>query len=229
MTSDDQRLCPITGQPLPAADMRAVISRDAAERFKYKLNNLADKFQAARTALNPSREPHEGSRPQPGSRPPLNLHALSILTDAEHIIYLWATDILTNQHLGTHITQGDWHTTQHVLQNADLVHYYPAPDMIEEISTQIRRLDSLKEKPAPDQGITELERLAKLDQLKRSWFTSAVTIETIKLYAGHDLPKQTLNQWGNDGKVRHFGNPRRYSIEDTLNMLDTTTDSPVIG
>ncbi len=221
----DTRLCPITGQPLPAADNKAIISRKAAEDFQIQLNNLPDKFKAAHLALNPARAENPGSRPQPSSKAPINLHALSILIDAEHIIHLWATDILTNTYPGTYLTKGDWHTAQKILQNADLTHYTPAPDMIEEISHQLRQLDTLKERPAPDQGITELERLAKLDQLKTSWLTINAASQAITLYTHQPLPKRTIYNWINAGKLRTQGTtPIRVHFPELLALHDMANE-----
>ena len=84
------RLCPITSHPLPAADRKAVISRQASDDFKNRCNAISRLMEAAQEALTPTRSSGDGGRTRPGSKPPLNLHALSVLIEAQHIIQLWA-------------------------------------------------------------------------------------------------------------------------------------------
>ncbi|WRS30586.1 hypothetical protein U6G28_02550 [Actinomycetaceae bacterium MB13-C1-2] len=216
----EQRICPITGEPLPPADNKAVISRKAADDFKNACLGIARLMEQGQQALTPSRGSSEGGRPRPGSKPPLNLHALSVLSEAQAIIELWAADILQNQYPGASFVPGDWATVQQIYQHADLVHFYPSPDMIPEVDHQIRRLKSLTEPRQVDTRLTELERLAKLDRLKTSWLTIDNACKAVTLYTGRPLAKRTVYNWIDAGKLTSDGHPARINMAELLALHD---------
>lgn len=221
--TDPQRLCPITGQPLPPADQKAVISRKAADDFKNACLGITRLMEQAQQALTPSRGSSEGGRPRPGSKPPLNLHALSVLSEAQAIIELWAADILQNQYPHASFMPGDWQTVQQIYQNADLVHFDPAEDMIYEVDHQIRRLKSLTEPRQVDTRLTELERLAKLDRLKTSWLTIDNACKAVSLYTGKRLARSTVYSWIDAGKLTSDGHPARVHFADLLELQEETS------
>ena len=215
--SSAPRVCPLTHQPLPTHDVAAIISTTAQEEFRTDVTALSRLVQAAHALLPPGREGDKaGSRPQPASRPPLNLHALDILITAEHILELWAVDLLQNQYPGTHFVPGDWDTIQAIYREADLVHFEPAPDLIQEVQHQLKRLRVLTEKPEPVGRITELERLAKLDQLKQSWLTIDAACQAIRLYTCQPLAKSTVYYWIDKGELTAKGVPARVHFTDLL-------------
>ena len=217
------RTCPITAEPLPAHDQAAVISVRAQEEFRADATAIARLIQAAQALLPPNREgEHAGSRPQPASRPPLNLHALDILATAESILHLWAVDLLQNQMPGTHFIPGDWNTVQQIYREADLVHFEPAPDLIQEVTTQLRRLRVLTE----PQGIPDLKGARLIEaraQLKHAWLSIGAACDAVRMYTGQPLAHSTVRSWKHRGKIRSEGTPPRYRVGDLLNMLDTPT------
>ena len=222
-STDPQRLCPITGIPLPAADQKAVISRKAADDFKNRCLGISRLIAAAQEALTPTKGSSEGGRPTPGSKPPLNLHALSVLTEAQTIIHLWAADILQNKYPNASFVPGDWATVQHIYQTADLTHFYPAPDMIPEIDYQIRRLKTLTEPQNLDTHLTELERLQKLDRLKTSWLTIDNACKAVSLYTGKRLARSTVYSWidNDDIELSALGSPLKVNMADLLALHES--------
>lgn len=224
--TQEQRLCPITGIPLPAADQKAVISRKAADDFKNACLGIARLMEQGQQALTPTRGSSEGGRPRPGSKPPLSIHALSVLMEAQAIIELWAADILQNQYPHATFVPGDWATVQQIYRQADLVHFDPAEDMIYEVDHQIRRLKSLTEPRQVDTHLTELEKLAKLDRLKTSWLTIDNACKAITLFTGQRLAKSTAYHWINTGKITASGTPARVHFADLLKVLEASGEPP---
>ena len=215
------RHCPITGTPLPLADRKAVISRAAEEDFKNRCNAISRLMEAAQEALTPTRSSGDGGRTRPGSKPPLNLHALSVLTEAQHIIQLWAVDLLQNQFPNTFVVHGDWATIQNIYRQADLVHYYPAPDLIEEVTTQVKKLRVLTEPPTtPDLKGARL--IAAREHLKESWLPLTYACAAVEAYTGTRLPESTVRTWANKGKIDRddWG---RYQVGQLINKQDHAT------
>ena len=215
------RTCPITGTPLPAADRKAVISRQASDDFKNRCNAISRLMEAAQEALTPTRSSGDGGRTRPGSKPPLNLHALSVLTEAQHIIQLWAVDLLQNQFPNTSFVHGDWATIQNIYRQADLVHYYPAPEMIEEVDQQLGRLRILTEPPStPDLKGARL--IQAREHLKTLWLPLSYACAAVEGYTGQRLPESTVRTWANKGKVDRdeWG---RYQVQQLIDRQDTGT------
>ena len=217
------RYCPITGTPLPLADRKAVISRAAEEDFRYQTaSSIARLIWAAQAMLTPGHTESETRGSKPASRPPLNLHALTVLIDAETILRLWAVDLVQNLWpTGTHFALNDWATIQHIYQNADLVHFEPAPDLIEEVTAQVKKLRVLTAPPTiPDLKGARL--IQAREHLKESWLPLTYACAAVEAYTGTRLPESTVRTWAKKGKINRddWG---RYQVGQLINKQDHAT------
>lgn len=149
MTSDDQRLCPITGQPLPAADMRAVISTDAAEQFATKMNDLVDTFQILNLRIAGAGNQPTPGRTQPKSKPPLSVDLIDKIDEHRETLDSWAASYLyeylqpsTRRHPLTPSTMENLFTGRTVPINK-LCRYPLAAQLVDECVDAKTRLDQI--------------------------------------------------------------------------------------
>lgn len=213
------RLCPITNQPLPQSDQRAVISQKAADDFRIDCNNLAGQVLAAELVARDPATIGSEVRSQPRSKAPINVDLLSDIIEATSSIQQWAADLAYNTMPGAHLIPGDWQTVQAILQQADLVHYEPAADLIQAVTWALKKLGRIAEPP----GIPELygaDFLHKYEQVKNSWMTLHNACEAVRMYTGKRLPASTARTWKQLGKVRAEGDPPKYLIADLLAMQE---------
>lgn len=159
----------------------------------------------------------EGSRPQAGSKPPLNLHRLEQASDWKDTIDVWASELLTLANPGMRYQPGNWRLAQSIFQQLahKAVHYPNAGMMIDEILHALHQLTRIQDKPEPRTLTTE-ER----DEARQNIGDSALLIrdacEVVRMITGVELKPERVRQWKHRGRIESIGEPPRYIISDLL-------------
>ena len=207
--------CPITGEPL--LNPGQTVSHHALQTLRTQTNNLTGLMTAINTLLEGAGKPQRGvqTRSIPTSRPPLNLHILNAVDDHRDTLEIWAFHIMQHANPAWRMPKAhDWHTIQAIYQQhlPNLTQWEYAPTMIEETTHALTQLTRATYPTSNTRATVEHLDIADM------WLTITPACQAVTMHSGRRLPTSTLDQWGTSGKVRHYGTPRRYSLEDALNM-----------
>ncbi len=204
--------CPITGEPL--LNPGQTVSHHALQTLRTQTNNIVGlrfDYQQALTAHRPT-EVHV--RMPARSNPPLNLHLVDQCSDHWDTLLVWAAEIMAYVNPLIRVPNNQWATIEAIYQQhtLSLATWTYAPTMCDETLDALTQLTRATYPTSNTRATVEHLDIADM------WLTITPACQAVTMHSGRRLPTSTLDQWGTSGKVRHYGTPRRYSLEDALNM-----------
>lgn len=215
-------------------DPGRVVSRAAVNQFRTKVRDLADTMAVIDARIAGARHSENPRSMKPGSRPPLNLAVLAAVDDDRDTIDVWANNLAQHANPSLRYRPGDWVAIEQILKHyAHLCghwHYgdsLPGVLCIQRVTAAIDHLERVADPNRDQPHLTELQRLNARDNLRDAWLTIGPACEAVRLITGNCLAKKTVYSWEYRGKIEGEGEPRRYMIQDLLDLASATRSEEV--